>query len=266
MNTGEFEKQELPVVPPPAESESEFHYEPIEDPDKFRRKVKILLILVAVCVLIGILFFVNNTFNFYDMHIRKQRFDYRKGETVGKTVSEDTSELAVRLSEQIRQPLVQIQAEQSTFGLNGDYLSQITAYDYIFAADKEELSFRTGIEDWILTESGTLRRTAAGVERKKGSEWTAETEEPMPALYDYCFAAADRGQTKLAFNASYDTRVNDNDYRCEIWLMETQSSGMTFYYTLYRYYQPDGQLAAVRVLRNNQQLMYVYEIKNYTLQ
>ncbi len=266
MHTDEFEKQELPVVPPPVESESEFHYEPIEDPDKFKRKVRILLILVGICVLIGVLYFVNNTFNFYDLHMKKLRFDYREGESAKAAISDLSGEFAQKLTKQISQPSVHIQADQVVFSLDGTLLNQLTSYDYTYTNELEELHFRTGVEDWIFTESGTLRYTESGVKRKDGSEWKAESKEPMPDLYDYCFASADHGEIKIAFNNAYETEVSSEPYRCEIWLMESPRSGVTFYYTLYRYYQPDGQLAAVRVLRNNQQLMFVYDIKDYTLQ
>ena len=58
--------------------------------------------------------------------------------------------------------------------------------------------------------------------------------------------------------------VDGKNYTCELWLMEDNSGSKTVYTTIYRYY--DGsRLAGVRLLFDYDDLMEVYDIKNYVI-
>ena len=256
-------KPELP--PPDLEAEANFKLEPIPDDEgRQKRKIRLFLILLIAAAMIGALLIINNTLNFYDVHMRRMQFDYREGELVSGQSPAEPGKKATEIAGEINGRQVSVQAEMLLYNSEGEASLTLSAYTYKYTSGSEELSYRTGTKDLLFTKSGTLRRDGTGLQKKSGSSWEHTDDGNIMNLYGYCFAAADFGKNTVSPHESYYTEVGGKTYLCEIWLMaEELGSGGVRYNTLYRYYDGD-RLAAVRVLKSDQELMEVYEIKDYS--
>ena len=232
---------------------------------KQKRRVRLLLILSALCVLIGIGFICNQTLNFYDRTLRKLQFDYRDGESASSSDLSEEGEKALAIYESIGSN-IRISAIEMWFDLSDRTLADsLSEMQYEQSGIGEMLNVKTGIRNWLLTTKRSLRRRGGVCEEERKGEWTKVSDAQLPCLTDFCFSVSDHGDSKLRFDSSFGTVVNGTSYTCEIWLLETKLNGFTSYFTLYRYYGTDDRLASVRVLPGSSELMAVYEIKDYSI-
>ena len=231
---------------------------------KQKQKIRLLVILSAICVLLGIGFLGSRFLNYYDRTLRNVLFDYREGESVISSDISDGGEKALAISDSIGGS-IHIDAVEMWFSISNRTIEDsISGMIYEYSGVGESLSIRTGVRNALLTKKSSLRRRSGVCEEEQKGEWTTVSDAQLPCLLDFCFSATDHGNSLLHFDSSYSTRVNGTAYNCEVWLLETKLNGITSYFTLYRYYGSDNRLSAVRVLPGSSNLMAVYEIKNYT--
>ena len=230
---------------------------------KQKRKVRLLLILTALCILLGIGFFGLRKLNFYERTLRALNFDYRLREEVSPIELPNPGEKAAAVAGTIG-GTVKLSTVEMWFDIKEQLAGSVSAMEYEYSGAGEKLSVKTGVRDGLLTKKQNLRRFGGKTEAETKDDWDAVSDALLPCLYDFCFAAADHGDSYLQCSQSYQSVVGSSTYTCEIWLLQTPTNGMTSYFTLYRYYGKDGRLAAVRVAPGSSDLMAVYEIKDYS--
>lgn len=247
---------EVPFVPYVSEAFSEDN-----EAQKKRRRLLIPIIVAAVLGLIYLVMSLQKKNNFYQKTLSALKFDYRSGETV---LAEDDSiipgERAKAIAENLLNRSVQIDAVSYYLDPDRTLSDDIAEYQFTRNGEGDTADITVGTAGSLSSSTQTVRRTGSGTKIRKNDSWENATGIALPQLYEYCFLAASNNSVSISCESAYETYVNSTRYTCELWLMQ---SGGT-YYTLYRYY--DGStLKAVRVLNSQDDLMCVYDIRNYSI-
>ena len=268
----EQEKEYQPILPPPPEDEKpEEGFVPYcgseeakLDMPKSNKKIIILIILIAAAVILTGISIISRKYNFYQSALSALQFDYRQGEVIYDESIDHPGSLAKALSEQIGNRPVHVDTTMYLFDLKQTLQNIMTEYAYSHSADESILEVRTGSEKSLFMKHFTYRASSMGYQKKSGSSWKDDPDAYVPKLNEYFFGTQDHAGIRYGCEQSSEVNVNGKNYTCELWLMEDNSGSKTVYTTIYRYY--DGsRLAGVRLLFDYDELMEVYDIKNYVI-
>ena len=268
----EKDKIELSILPPAPEDEKpEEGFVPYcgsEEAEAEQRnpkkKMTLFLILVIVLIVIFAGSILARQFNYYHAVLGKLRFDYREGEATYENSADTSGSLAKAISEEIGDRPVRISAAMYMFDEKQKLQNVVAEYDYLHKSDEETLDVHTGSENALFMKSFSYRKSSDGNQKRKGSEWVSDPEAYVPKLNEYFFGTEDHGGIRFAFQQSSDVEVGGKMYTCELWLMEDSSGSRTVYTTLYRYYS-GSQLEGVRILFDFDNVMEVYDVRNYII-
>ncbi len=230
-----------------------------------RRLITVLLILLILSLLFGTVLLIFRFCNPYQRYLRRNPFDYRKGEISTELASGSENSIALAIAESIRDESVSISAAKLEFTEEASLLPTVTFYDYQHLGQNTRVRIETATDNWMFTASlEALRKGDSGYIREK-DRWVSDNVVQIPNLYQYCFAVESSENNTISHYSTFLSTVDDVQYQCEIWLMmESKQNQRPVYYTLYRYYQED-KLRAVRVLPSDTTEILVYQIASYSL-
>ncbi len=234
-------------------------------PKKHSLRVRILMILLVLTMCLTIYLLGTFPFCFYRRAVKSLHFDYRASETVGSEITSETT-IAETIAGNLQNDVMTMTASQYLFSMDGTIGSEIAEYTYTHAEGDDIAKLKIGTDGSFFTTRETIQRSANGAEIKEKGEWVS-TGAAFPNLYIYCFGVAPTSRYTMDFMQSYNTKVGNEDYVCEIWLSsETDPQGTTLYHTLYRYYQ-NGKLSALRMIETDGTIseMQVFDIKEYSI-
>ena len=228
-----------------------------------KRKIRILLVLIILIVCIFVFSIVSTKCNFYQKTVKSLRFDYTAGETTDETPDDDPGRCARAISAQIQEKTVTVHTYTYLFDDQGNLSNNISAYDYEKSASGTNMDIRIGSAKSLVTKKRSLRTGASGIEEQKGKTWEVSPDSRIPNLAEWFFATQSHDKIRFECAGAYETIVGKTNYLCEVWLMEDDSKAEPEYTTLYRYY--DGsRLAGVRMLKSSEDVMYVFDITDYS--
>lgn len=219
---------------------------------RFRIGILILIVLTVITIILAVVLAVGKQHNYYEKILNSLRFDYRSGEMISEESLPEHGSFAKAVSEQISGKSYTFDA--AMYMLDEQNTVQEFAAEYHYE--------HTPVKDLILSTTG-----AKGVIFKKkikeeiplGAVTTVKSSMSL-LVKEYCFGTKDHDVYTYECYDSYPTSVGGKSFTCEIWLMCDNRSKDAVHYTLYRYY--DGaQLAAVRVLNDQNEIAEVYDIK-----
>lgn len=262
----------LSILPPPPEDEKPEEgfvpycasEEAAEQQRNPKKKLIIPLILIVVLILALAVSMIARAFNYYNAVLSKLRFDYREGEGIVSEELNTKGSKAKELSAQIGDRPVHVNAAMYMFDANQKLLDVMSEYDYRHSQQEDILDVHTGSKNSLFMKSFSYRKSPLGNQSKKGSEWVADPDAYVPKLNEYFFGTEDHGGIRYGFQQSSRVEIGGKYYTCELWLMEDASGSQTVYTTLYRYYD-DSDLAGVRILFDYDNIMEVYDVRNYII-
>lgn len=268
----EQEKEYQPILPPaPDDEKPEEGFVPYCGSDeaetelpKSNKKFVLLISLIIVVVLLAFIMMFARKYNFYQSALNGLQFDYQQGEIVYNESIDSPGSLAASLSEQIGNRPVRVDAAMYLFDQKQNIQNIMTEYSYSHSADESILDVRTGSEKSLFMKHFTYRASSMGYQKKSGSDWKDDPDAYVPKLNEYFFGTQNHAGIRYGCEQSSEVNVDGKDYTCELWLMEDNSGPKTVYTTIYRYYS-GSRLAGVRLLFDYDDLMEVYDIKNYVI-
>ena len=270
----EKETDYLPIVPPPPEDDKpEDGFVPYcgseeaaeaENQNKPKKKLVLLLILILSLIVVFAVSMVAKQFNFYHAVLSGLQFDYREGEAVLNESPDEEGTRAEALSREIGNGNVSVQTAMYMLDEKWKLQSVVSEYDYSHTAERDILSVRSGTENSLFMNAFSYRKTPLGNQRLKGREWIDDAEAYVPKLNEYFFGTEDHGGIIYSYRQSSEVEVGGKNYLCELWLMEDSSGPKTVYTTLYRYYS-GSRLKGVRILFDFDNLVEVYDVRNYVI-
>ena len=230
------------------------------------RKVVIVLILVLLIAVGTVVIAVGRKFNFYQETIGTLRFDYRNGEVTGEPRPDADHSFAVALAEQIRGKQLNATVVHYQFDEQKRLDQAVTKYDYAYNVNEVRADIKKGTASWYGTKEQTVRKTDAnGYEVMKHGEWTADDQAYIPPLFTYLYEIGQTQTRDFVWYQSFDSVVSGRLYTCEIWLLTDTSSAEPVYLTLYRYYDENGSLSAVRIANQFDKTVQVYDIQSFVI-
>ncbi|MCQ2417736.1 MAG: hypothetical protein MJ071_07995 [Oscillospiraceae bacterium] len=256
----------LPPEEPEQPEEGFVPYSAEVEKDSYQRSKKKGIVLVILLILIIAFFvfgYVSKNQNFYQRTLRNLQFNYLQGEYADDTMDDDAGDLAKAISARAKGKRIDIQANAYVFDENGILFPTLSVYHYTDTSTKRILEARSGTSDSFLTKSSTIRSDGSITEKKKNNAWNQTYEVSIPNLTEICFGTESHDNFQFKCAAGFSANVNNQNYYCEIWLMENNSTDTTTYTTLYRYYSGE-RLAGVRVLKDTSTVMEVYDITDYS--
>jgi|GEM_PF-3589385 len=260
----------LPEMPVPQTDIPEEGFIPFSQEfgaQKQKRKRVLLLLLLGLAVLLGLFLLLSRTCSYYQRIMRHLQFDYRTGETINEELSAELGACANAAAAEISGKDIHLQANVYVFNSQSDISLNADRYDYTrSAAGNAELRVRSAASGSLFYKNARFEADAdRNVWKISGGKREPSDDPEAALLYDYLFTAAETDRVSAVCYDSYYTTVGTERYVCEIWLMTVPLNGQDTFFTLYRYYQ-DNTLRAVRCLTSNSDLMFVYDITEYTLQ
>lgn len=227
-------------------------------------KLRLLLVLALIAALLGGLLVYNNHFAFYERTLRNLNFDYQNGETTSKSFP-TKSQYAQNIAKNLYGKTISLHTVMYAFDSAQTLQRTLTVYDYSVSPDSAEMTAKTGTTKWLFTDTQKMRMHGSTVEEHKNGHWEEVEANQFPYFDLFFFATENTDQYSASLYDSYPTTVGSTLYHCEVWLIELYQGNSPIYYTLYRYYLND-KLTAVRMLNDRSDLMYVYDIQDYTIE
>lgn len=267
-NTPETAEEEQPKFVKPEFPPVTEEYAPLADAVgaevKQSRKFKLLVILMILAALLGIYLLFAGKLSFYERTLRHIGFDYRDGEIIGESVNPDTS-IAEQLAEQFQGKSIAFRTVRYSMYNDRTMTNSVSEYDITLSANGGSSTQRTGLANRLLTQKEQILDENGSIKEKTLFKWHDVADLSIPCL-DVLFFAVDQTDSYIAqLDSSSSSVINGETYQCEIWLVEILDQAAPVYFTTYRYYT-DGQLAGVRVLNSNSEIMDIYDIKDYAFQ
>ena len=232
--------------------------------NKWKRKRILLLCLLGAAVLLGLFIIFGRRNCLYNRMMRNLEFDYRNGEEIDNTQTALTG-WAERAADAVAGKNLTLQANMYCFNSSGALSLSASKYSYERTADgTADLHIQTGGANSIRTEKSSYHTDANGkAEQVSGSLSQNADLYAAELLYDFCFAVEDTDRIKIERRNAYETFVGERRYTCEVWVMSATVNKTLKYFTLYRYYS-GSELNALRMLDTTSDLMFVYDITEYT--
>lgn len=250
-------EQEVPFVP--------YVTEALEESGKKKRPLWMIvsICVLAVVVLIYIILAAVKKNNFYQKTVAALEFDYRYGESVMGESADGLKkgEKAKEIYAQMENHGVSVHAVQYFLRDDRSMEADIAEYQFTHNGEGDTAEIEIGTVDGIASRKQTVRKTSSGgMQIQKGGTWENASDISLPFLYEYCFAVSPSGSMSIQYKETFETFVSGKNMVCEIWLMNIGSA----YYTVYRYYN-GSTLEAVRVLSKADDLMCIYDIRDYSI-
>lgn len=233
---------------------------PVIDEAKQKRRVVLLISLIAVTVLAAAFMICNRQFNYFDRTLKTLQFDYREGETVDEETEVPLAEKSLALARRTEGQPVSLNAVKLCFSYSGTLSETVSVQDYRSDGTTETLDASTGTSGLMFPVKRHYRRTGDVTEMQDGSKWVPAASDALPRLADLCFGAVSHDGITLACLDSYRTVIGTTAYICELWLVDCTQGDTVSHYTVYRYFSGDT-LCGVRVLAGDSDTMDVYDIR-----
>lgn len=230
-----------------------------------RRLFTVFLVLLTILLLFGAIVLIFHFCNPYQRYLRRNPFDYRKGEISSDPFSNSNNSIARAIAESIDDQAVSISAAKLEYTPDMTLLPTVTFYDYQHLGQNSRVNIETAMDNWMFTASLDALSKGNDCFVRDNDRWISDAVIQMPNLYQYCFAVESSENNTISYYHSFSSTVGETQYECEIWLMETKKNQHIVYDTLYRYYHNDT-LCAVRVLPSDTTEMLIYQIASYSLE
>ncbi len=234
---------------------------PVIDEAKQKRRVVLLIVLIAIAVLAAAFMICNRQFSYFDRTLKTLQFDYRDGETIDEETEVPLAEQSLALARSMEGQPVSLTAVKLCFSYSGTLSETVSVQDYRSDGTTETLDTATGTAGLMFPVRRHYRRTGDVTELRDGGKWVPAASDALPRLADLCFGAVSHDGVSLSCLDSYRTVIGTDAYICELWLMDCTQGDSVSHYTVYRYFSA-GTLAAVRVLSGDSDTMDVYDLRN----